>query len=81
MDLMTQEELLEILVRLDWNLRHLANVARRNYSRMRKMASGRELIDSELAIWLRQLDAARENQERFREIAHQPPPSPPLLPR
>ena len=49
--------------RLGWSLADIARYAKRDNSRVRKMASGAEPIDQELADWLRQVESAYRNDD------------------
>jgi transcriptional regulator with XRE-family HTH domain len=55
MEPMTTDELRKITERLGWTQSDLATNAKRDYSRIRKMARGAEPIDAELASWLRRI--------------------------
>lgn len=54
---MTTDELREIAAQLDWSLGYLAQMAKRDRSRVMKMASGRFPIDDDFARWLRTVAA------------------------
>lgn len=52
---MTPDELRKIMERLGWSQNDLAVNAKRDYSRIRKMARGAQPIDEDLSGWLRRL--------------------------
>lgn len=54
---MTPDELREIIARLGWSQSELAEYAKRDYSRIRKIARGANPIDADLAQWLRKVDS------------------------
>jgi transcriptional regulator with XRE-family HTH domain len=59
--------------RLGWSLAHLARYAKRDNSRIRKMASGAEQVDQELADWLRHVEAAyrRDDWGEYDGLIHE----------
>jgi len=56
--------------RLGWSLADLARYAKRDNSRVRKMASGAEPVDQALADWLRKTQTAQQDQDwqQYRQL-------------
>ena len=55
---------------LGWTLADLARYAKRDNSRVRKMASGSDPIDQELSDWLRKARDAQQDQDwaQYRQL-------------
>jgi hypothetical protein len=70
---MTKTEFHAILTAFDWTLGDLARHAKRDGSRVRKMASGSGEIDAPLAEWLR---ALAKIQAAFDGLLAKPPVKP-----
>lgn len=71
--IMDATELNGILSMLGWPLEHFAHVTKRDYSRIRKMASGRSPIDPAMARWLRQMLVVHEDKDQRRALLDRPP--------
>jgi hypothetical protein len=59
--MMDADEFRSVVNRIGWSLEITAKRAHRSYSRIRKMASGRDMVDEALETWLRAIVAVINN--------------------